>query len=310
MVTIGEGDQWSDHLMQLRDIEIFLALAEELHFGRTAERLRIAQASVSQSIAKQERAIGGKLFERTSRTVRLTSLGRQLREDLLPIPDALRRSLDRAALTALGGTAVLTVGMIGENAQDLVPFWHAFRSRHPEWQLKIRHSPFVHPFEALRRGDVDVLVAWLPVEEPDLTVGPVICTEPMVAVTAANHPLVDDKYVSMEVFGDRGLFGPSDPQPAYWENAYSPFRTPSGRAIERAHTVASCGEVATIIGTSDAIDLTSAHMVRYGARPDLAHLPISDSHLLRWGLVWRSDAETEPVRGLARVVRDLGVLAY
>ena len=58
--------------MELRDIEIFLTLAEELHFGRTAERLRISQARVSQSIKQQERRIGGALFERTSRSVRLT----------------------------------------------------------------------------------------------------------------------------------------------------------------------------------------------------------------------------------------------
>ncbi|MEU9603196.1 LysR family transcriptional regulator [Streptomyces sp. NPDC048057] len=294
--------------MQLRDIEIFLTLADELHFGRTAERLHIAQASVSQSIAKQERSIGGKLFERTSRTVRLTALGQQLREDLLPIPDALRRSLDRASLAARGGTAVLRVGMIGENAYDLLPFWEAFRSRHAQWQLKVRHSPFVHPFESLRRGDIDVLVAWLPIEEPDLSVGPVICTEPMVAMVRAAHPLVDEKKVSMEAFGDRGLFGPSAPQPSYWEEAYSPFATPSGRTIERAHAVASCEEVPTIVATSDAIDITSAHAARFAARPDITYLPITDSHLLRWGLVWKSDAETEPVRALARVVRELGVL--
>ncbi|MFG3254865.1 LysR substrate-binding domain-containing protein [Streptomyces sp. NPDC048172] len=295
--------------MQLRDIEIFLTLAEELHFGHTAERLGIAQASVSQSIAKQERSIGALLFERTSRTVRLTDVGRQLRDDLTPIPGALRRSLDRATRAARGGSAVLRVGMIGENAHDLLPFWEAFRARHPQWRLQVRLSPFVQPFESLRRGDLDVLVAWLPVEEPDLSVGPVICTEPMVAMVSARHALVDEKAVSMETFGDHGLFGAGTAQPAYWEDAYSPFATPSGRPIERVHTVAACEEVPTIVATSDAIDLTSAHAARYSARPDIAYLPVTDSHTLRWGLVWRSDAESEPVRALAQVVRDLGVLA-
>ena len=58
--------------MELRDIEVFLTLAEELHFGRTAERLHVTPARVSQAIKKQERAIGAALFERTSRVVRLT----------------------------------------------------------------------------------------------------------------------------------------------------------------------------------------------------------------------------------------------
>ena len=68
--------------MELRDIEVFLTLAEELHFGRTAERLHVTPARVSQAIKKQERAIGAELFERTTRAVRLTPIGEQLRDDL------------------------------------------------------------------------------------------------------------------------------------------------------------------------------------------------------------------------------------
>ncbi|NED58861.1 LysR family transcriptional regulator, partial [Micromonospora aurantiaca] len=68
--------------MELRDIEIFLALAEELHFGRTAERLHISQARVSQAIKKQERRIGAPLFDRTSRRVRITPAGEHLYREL------------------------------------------------------------------------------------------------------------------------------------------------------------------------------------------------------------------------------------
>lgn len=89
--------------MELRDIEIFLTLAEELHFGRTAERLHISQSRVSQSIKKQERRLGAVLFDRTSRVVRLTSLGEQLRDDLLPVQRELRRIMERAARAAHGG---------------------------------------------------------------------------------------------------------------------------------------------------------------------------------------------------------------
>ncbi|MFF1876232.1 LysR family transcriptional regulator, partial [Kitasatospora herbaricolor] len=63
--------------MELRDIEIFLTLAEELHFGRTAEKLYISAPRVSQAIAQQEKRIGAPLFERTSRKVTLTPLGVQ-----------------------------------------------------------------------------------------------------------------------------------------------------------------------------------------------------------------------------------------
>ena len=65
--TIGE--------VELREIETFLVLTEELHFGRTAERLYLSQSRVSQTIRSMETSLGGRLFERTSRQVRLTPLG-------------------------------------------------------------------------------------------------------------------------------------------------------------------------------------------------------------------------------------------
>lgn len=68
--------------MELREIEIFLVLAEELHFGRTAERMYLSQSRVSQVIRAMETRAGGRLFERTSRQVRLTPLGEQLRDRL------------------------------------------------------------------------------------------------------------------------------------------------------------------------------------------------------------------------------------
>ncbi|THA58053.1 LysR family transcriptional regulator, partial [Streptomyces sp. A1136] len=97
--------------MEVRDIEIFLTLAEELHFGRAAARLHLTQARVSQVIGRQERRLGGLLFDRSNRRqVRLTPLGRQLRADLRPVYANLRDSLERARMTARGKTARLRVG--------------------------------------------------------------------------------------------------------------------------------------------------------------------------------------------------------
>ncbi|MFD8194703.1 LysR substrate-binding domain-containing protein [Streptomyces wuyuanensis] len=106
------------------------------------------------------------------------------------------------------------------------PYWEAFRARHPQWALRIRHNPFVDAFGPLRRGEIDVLVAWLPVEEPDLTVGPVIYTEHAVALVAHDHELAVRPSVSLEVFGDFGIWqGPAGPD--YWADAFTPFQTPA-----------------------------------------------------------------------------------
>ncbi|KAA2253617.1 LysR family transcriptional regulator [Solihabitans fulvus] len=292
--------------MELRDIEIFLTLAKELHFGRAAERLRVSPARVSQAIKKQERAVGAELFERNSRNVRLTAVGEQLRNDLQPIYHGLLDSMDRAKLAAQGKTDVLRVGMLPSNAHDLRPYWEAFRARHPRWGLRIRHNPFVSAFDPLRNGEIDVLVAWLPIEEPDLTVGPVICVEPSVLVVSTDHELAGRDSVSIEVLGDHGVVhGPAGPE--YWENAFTPFHTPSGRPIERRLEMATLEDMFTLVGNGEAVHNLGSHVARYHARPDIAYVPIHDWSL-RWGLVWRSDTDNELVRALVEVVRGLGAL--
>src|SRR5438874_2574790 len=82
--------------MDTAEIEVFLMLAEELHFGRTAERLRLPQPRVSRLVAALERRAGGALFERTSRRVRLTPLGQQLASQLRPAYAQLTAALDDA----------------------------------------------------------------------------------------------------------------------------------------------------------------------------------------------------------------------
>ncbi|WP_406387970.1 LysR family transcriptional regulator [Streptomyces sp. NBC_00887] len=117
--------------MELRDIEIFLALAEELHFGRTAERLHVSQARVSQAIGRQERRLGVTLFDRTSRRVSLTPVGRRLREDLQQAFDLLQAGLARAEAASLGAGHTLRLGVFGHAGHELRPLIDAFFARTP-----------------------------------------------------------------------------------------------------------------------------------------------------------------------------------
>jgi DNA-binding transcriptional LysR family regulator len=79
--------------VELGELRIFLVLADELHFGHAAERLGVSQPSVSEAIRVLERRVGGRLFERTSRSVRLTPAGTGLRQKLVPAVEMLDRAL-------------------------------------------------------------------------------------------------------------------------------------------------------------------------------------------------------------------------
>ncbi|MDX6757908.1 MULTISPECIES: LysR family transcriptional regulator [Streptomyces] len=297
--------------MELRDIEIFLVLAEELHFGRAAQRLHVSQARVSQAIKKQERRIGAELFARTSRTVRLTEVGRQFRDDLQPVYAGLHESLERAQLAARGITAQLRVSLMPFNVADLHPYWKAFRARYPQWGLQIRQATFTDVFGQLRSGAMDVAVLWLPVEEPDFTVGPALCTDSRILAVAADHRLAARDSVPLELLADFP-HATALALPDYWEDSYLPFYTRRGRAIERITSAASdnADELISHVGMGEIIHTFPGHVTRYWGMSNIRWLPLPDMPTLDFALVWRTEAENDLIRALADTVRDLGAFRF
>lgn len=100
-------------MLERLELEAFLTLAEELHFGRTAERLHVTTGRVSQLLKKLEGRVGAPLFVRSSRTVELTEIGSQLREDLQSGYEQIARGMERAAEAASGARNSLRAGFIG-----------------------------------------------------------------------------------------------------------------------------------------------------------------------------------------------------
>jgi DNA-binding transcriptional LysR family regulator len=279
--------------MERRDLEVFLALAEELHFSRTAERLHVSQARVSQSVKQLERRIGAPLFERTSRRVALTPIGHRLRDDLAP---AYRQIVDgiARAVEAARGTSLLRVGFEAPAVADLVgDVLDRFRARHPDSEVRVREAPFTDPFSLLRDDEVDVLVTLFPVDEPDLTVGPVVHEEPLVLAVPDTHPFTRQRSVTLEDLARDTVF-----RAAYWRDA-----TPSGSPITRGRDVTTFQELLTAIANGEGVCPLGAHAAGYFARPKIAFLPLVDAPRLAWGVVWRTAGETVRVREFAAAAR-------
>ncbi|MEJ1089673.1 LysR family transcriptional regulator [Microbacterium sp. Mu-80] len=292
--------------LELRDIEVFLTLADELHFGRTAERLHLSQARVSQIITEYERQIGGSLFDRSNRRdVRLTPVGARLRDDLTPVYGALRDSLNQAKLAVRGFDAELRVGLMPFNVPALHGYWEAFTTRHPHYELRLRYASFTDPFGSLRRGEIDVLVTWLPVDEPDLTIGPTLFTDTHVLAVAATHELASRSSVPVEALADFAHVMVAN-MPETWENGYLPFRTPGGKTIKRVEAVTNADELLQLVSTGEIIHPFPAHVMHYWSLPHIRWLPMPDLSPLTYVLVWRTDAESDPIRAFARTVDDLG----
>ena len=285
--------------MELREIEIFLTLAEELHFGRTAERLHVSVSRVSQSIRKQEREIGAPLFERTSRRVELTTVGEVLRAGLRPAYVGIGDAVSAASAAARRMTGTLTLGFMGAQAHRLEPVLERFRARHPGAELRFHEVVFSDPFAALRRGDVDLLATWLPVEAPDLTVGPVLQEEPLRLMTAVDHPLAAARRADVEVLAEHAVPAVRGAPPPSWMAAVLPERTPSGREIPRGPAASTYQEILALVAAGGVICPVPDEGRRYYPWPGVVYLPLDGAPPVRWALVWRSSGSTPLVRAFA-----------
>lgn len=292
--------------MELRDIEIFLTLAEELHFGRAAERLHVSQARVSQAIKTQERRIGGRLFERTSRAVTLTELGKQLRDDLRAGYDAIHQGVTRATEAARGVTGTVRLGVMGMVGAEFQGLIDAFRARYTDCDVALHEIQFTDPFTALRAGEVDLAVAWRPVREPDLVEGPVIMTEGRVLAVPSGHELADRSSVSLEEFGDWVFPDPGARMPDYWMQAMLARKTPGGRPIRRGPVVNTFHELLTRVATGEFLSPMNEHALRYYSPPGVVFVPVHDAPVSEWALVWRKDALHPRGRGFVEVAAKLG----
>jgi DNA-binding transcriptional LysR family regulator len=295
--------------MELRDIEIFLTLAEELHFGRTAERLRVSQARVSQALSRQERRLGVALFDRTSRRVALTPVGRRLREDLQQAVDLLQAGLARARAAGAGAGRTLRLGVFGHAGHELRPLVDAFRARNPGSDIQFGEINGSDPFTALRTGEHDVHVVWLPVPAPDLAVGPTVLPGARVLAVAADHPLVARGSASLEDLGDNRVADLGPDAPEYWVASMVPLRTPLGRRVPRGPIARTFHEVLTLVASGECVHPLGEVAARYNNPPGIVFLPVHDAPTLQWALIWRSTADNPTIRALAETAADLGPIA-
>lgn len=283
-------------MAETREIESFLTLAGELHFGRTAERLRVSTAQVSQTIRKLERRIGAPLFTRTSRRVELTPVGRQLLADLGPAWAAVSSALAKAVEAGRGVTGTLRVAF-GDAAggQLLAGVAEEFRRRAPGCEVEFREVRPAEVLPWLREGEVDVVLAGLPLDAPGLVTGPVLVRERRFLAMAASHPFARRDTVPVAELERVTVLRCALPDP--WLDEHAP------NAVTRPR--AGLQELLTLAGAGEGVLPVGAHLRRYYPRPDVAYVPLSDAPRLEWGLVWCEGAATARVQAFAEAAAEL-----
>ncbi|WP_273482841.1 LysR family transcriptional regulator [Kribbella italica] len=280
-------------------MECFLVLAEELHFGRTAERLYLTQSRVSQLLRALERRIGGRLVERTSRRVSLTPLGQEFLESLRPAYAALERVVATTQETAAGGGGQLRIGFQGTANDNILAAVAVFQEEHPCCLIEVTELPLNDPFGALRRGEVDSAVVLLPVAEDDLILGPVFSEQPQTLTVSVKHPLAGRSLLDVEDLAGTVLISVASPAPGYWRQAQAPTQTPSGALVRRGPEVRTLQEGLSMIAANRGGMLLCRPTAEQNQRTDIVHIPITGLPDSALGLVWRRGEETPSLKAFA-----------
>jgi DNA-binding transcriptional LysR family regulator len=293
--------------VELRELRVLVALAEELHFGRTAERLNLTQGRVSQTVRRLETVLGGPLVERTSRRVAMTRDGAALVERIRPLITDIEAALQATheAIGAVVGTLRLGVVSPPTAGPHFVAVVRAFEARYPGCRLQVRDIAIADALGPLRRGEVDALALRLPLDQDDLEIGPILAVEPRALAVARSHPLAARSSVSVEDLAEHRVAQLPGLPPELAE-AIVPERTPSGAAIARhPQPPATIAELIAMIARGEIVHPTSASLLDYAGHPDVLLVPIEDMAPSRTALVWRASSADARVAALAGVVTEV-----
>lgn len=186
--------------MELRALQYFVTVAEELHFGRAAQRLSIVQPAVSQQISRLERELGVRLLERTSRRVRLTPAGER-------VLAAARETLAAAARVRVAAghpAAVLRIGVASCVTARLERAVGRMRESGRPAEPKLVDLPVTARLDAVRDGELDLALVCGAVTSPAVTAVRA-WSEPLHAVLARDHPAARESVVGLHDLDPHGL---------------------------------------------------------------------------------------------------------
>jgi DNA-binding transcriptional LysR family regulator len=292
--------------VELRHLRAFLMVAEELHFGRAADRMRVSPSRVSQLVRALETVIGAALFERTSRRVALTPIGERLRSRVQPACNELSQAVDdlRNNTDGLSGELRLGVVLATNGGPHLPEIIGLFEARHPACRIVVSEIAWTDPLGPLRRGEVDLTAIRFPLRQPDLVVGPVLTTDTRALAVADDHPLAGRSSVCVEDLADYEVAAGTSAVPPELIEALIPRTTPSGRPIAR-RAVAGSVQTLAMVARGEIVHATVASLPDYMSYPGITYIPIVDLPPCDAGLVWRASEETPAITAFADVAREV-----
>ncbi|MEU3224913.1 LysR family transcriptional regulator [Streptomyces sp. NPDC006976] len=282
--------------METRELRYFVAVAEELHFGRAAQRLGIAQPPLSRAVQQLERRLGAALLDRTSRTVTLTEAGSVLLTEgraALDAIDAAERRTRRAAPSATGGAGLVLVTKASASRELLAKLLDAYAAEEGAVPVEVILCGPAEQERFLREGRADVALLHRPFDSTAGFDTEDLGTEGQVAVLPAGHPLTARAQVRLADITDLpGLPLPRWPAP---DGTYPPGPGPQVRDHAQLLQLVALGRACAV----------SPESCRAQLPDDLAAVPVLDAPAVTTVIAWPPHSRSRPVADLVRTATRL-----
>jgi DNA-binding transcriptional LysR family regulator len=277
--------------MDIAHLRAFIAVAEELHFGRAAERLHVAQPPLSRTIQQLERELGTKLFDRSTRSVRLTAAGQALLDPAHHVMESLRRAEAAVRSADSGEVGLIRIGFAGVSSYQLVAEWaRVVRQHRPGIRLELYSQNFALPaMRKLVNNDVDVALGrWDLI--PAGIASRIASSDSLVIAVPDTHRLAQAPSIGINEFRDEDFIS----LPPY-EGAVLPDRL--RRLAHDAGFSANVVQVApdtlsalALVSAEVGCHLTLASVAEHANQTHVDFVPLQDQTLdVDLQLAWRSD---------------------
>ena len=274
--------------LEVRAAEVFVAVAEELHFGRAADRLHMTQPAVSRHISRLEASLGLTLLERTNRHVELTREAQVFLASARDVLVSARRAVQAARLAVQGGVGQLRLGSAGTLPNELaVRLVRAFRAAYPAVEVQLSQSSYITcPHADLDPARVELAVVRAPLSAPGLVFEPLL-QESRVVALSAHHPLAPRASVTLPE-----LAGEPIVTSAGWPRRLRDYWAGVDDGADPGYTVAVAasgpGEWLDALAEAKGVSLCPRSIAGYYRKQDVIYVPVADLGPCAVGLAWRA----------------------
>ena len=283
---------------ELRLLRYFIAVAEELHFGRAAKRLGIAQPPLSTAIRTFERQLGVELLRRTSRSVQLTPAGESLLRGGRRVLAVYAETLAEVEAQVRGEQSRLRIGFDATTVAATTRFVRTFAEAHPKIEIDLTSLSWGSGHEELADGTVDVAIVRLPVSDPTFEVR-VVFEEARVAVLNANHRYAHRDTLTLADLQSEALVLPRGTHGG-WSGDQVIISRLTDAARAAAPPAASIEELIIRVAAGHGIGVMPSSLADSLRNATFVHVPIVDAPASAVALVWRRGAGIAAVRNFVQ----------